>query len=124
VLQPERIFKASGKTHVVDTGKMSNAIRSILKESGYAVFTVAKNESGRSIFERLVKAAGGAVEGRREHVLAGGGDAGYEVRISGSALALSEGTGVAGRKMFLARGKAHSATRALLRDLGVEIVEW
>ena len=124
VLQPERIFKASGKTHVVDTGKMSNAIRSILKESGYAVFTVAKNESGRSIFERLVKAAGGTVEARREHVIAGGGDAGYTVRISGSSLAFHEGAGFAGRKVFLVRGRAHSATRALLRDLGVEIVEW
>jgi len=124
VLQPERVFKASGKTHVVDTGKMSNAIRSILKESGYAVFTVAKTDSGRSIFERLVKAAGGTVEGRREHVIAGGGDAGYAVRISGSSLALHEGAGFAGRKVFLVRGKAHSATRALLRDLGVEIVEW
>ncbi len=124
VLQPERVFKASGKTHVVDTGKMSNAIRSILKESGYTVFTVGKGESGRSIFERIVKAAGGRVETSKEHMVAGGAAAGYEVRISGSSLALPEDAAVPGRGAFLVRGKAHSATRALLRDLGVEIVEW
>lgn len=124
VLQPERVFKASGKTHVVDTGKMSGAIRSILKDSGYSVFTVGRGESGRAIFERIVKAAGGRVENQREHVVAGGEDAGFSVRISGSSLALPEDAAVPGRKVFLVRGKAHSATRALLRDLGVEIVEW
>ena len=124
VLQPERVFKASGKTHVVDTGKISSAIRSILKESGYAVFTVGKNEPGHSIFERLVKAAGGTVENRREHVVSGGVDAGYTVRISGSYLTLPGAAAIPGRKVFLVRGKAHSATRALLRDLGVEIIEW
>jgi hypothetical protein len=124
VLQPERVFKASGKTHVVDTGKMSGAIRTILKDSGYSVFTVGKGESGRSIFERIVKAAGGRVENLKEHLVAGGKDAGYAVRISGSLLSLPGDAAVPGRKVFLVRGKAHSATRALLRDLGVEIVEW
>lgn len=124
VLQPERVFKASGKTHVVDTGKISNAIRSILKESGYTVFPIGKGESGRSIFERIVKAAGGRVESPGEHVVAGGEDAGYAVRISGSPLSLPADAAAPGRKVFLVRGKAHSATRALLRDLGVEIVEW
>lgn len=124
VLQPERVFKASGKTHVVDTGMMSGAIRSILKDSGYSVLTVGRGESGRSVFERIVKAAGGRVENPGEHAIAGGGDAGYVVRISGSSLALSADAAAPGRRVFLVRGKAHSATRALLRDLGVEIVEW
>ncbi|MBE0569302.1 MAG: hypothetical protein IH576_01550, partial [Deltaproteobacteria bacterium] len=123
-VQPERVFEAAGRRHVVDTGKISNAIRAILKESGYTVFSVGKNEPGRSVFERLARAVGGGVDARREHVLAGGGDAGYEVRLSGSSLSLPAGAAGRDRKLFLVRGKAHSATRVLLRDLGVEIVEW
>jgi len=64
------------------------------------------------------------VENLKEHLVAGGKDAGYAVRISGSLLSLPGDAAVPGRKVFLVRGKAHSATRALLRDLGVEIVEW
>ena len=124
VVQPERIFEAGGVLHVVDTGKISGAIRTILKESGYAVFSVGKNEPGRTIFERLARAAGGTVDARREHILAGGADAGYTVRLSGSSVSLPPKDAGAVRKLFLVRGKAHSATRALLRDLGVEIVEW
>jgi len=33
-------------------------------------------------------------------------------------------SGGAGRRIVLVRRKMHSATRALLGDLGVEIVEW
>ncbi len=124
VLQPERVFKSAGKTYVVDTGKISSAIRSILRESGHVVFTVGKGESGRSIFERLAKTAGWTVEPPRDHVLSGGGDAGYTVRLTGSRVVPPAGAAVPGRTIFLVRGKAHSATRALLRDLGVEIVEW
>jgi LysM repeat protein len=124
VIQPERVFELEGRKHVVDTGKMSDAIRSILKDSGHTVFHVGKNDSGREIFERLVKTAGGAVGNRREHLLSGGGDAGYAVRLTGSILSLPPRAGGEARKAVLVRGKAHSATRALLRDLGVEIVEW
>ncbi len=124
VVQPERVFEVGGRKHVADTGKMSDAIRSILKDSGYSAFPVGKNDSGREIFERLVKTAGGAVGNRREHLLAGGGNAGYAVLLTGSSLTLPRPGGGEARKAFLVRGKAHSATRALLRDLGVEIVEW
>ncbi|MEW6719136.1 MAG: LysM peptidoglycan-binding domain-containing protein [Thermodesulfobacteriota bacterium] len=123
-VQPERTFRAGGTTHVVDTGKISGAIRTILKDTGYSVIHVGKQESGRQVFERIVKAAGGTVESRKEHILSGGGDSGYTVRLSGAAVSFPPGPGGKGRKVFLVRGKAHSATRALLRDLGVEIVEW
>jgi hypothetical protein len=109
---------------VVDTGKLSNAIRSILKDSGYVVFPVGRDEPGRSVFERLVKASGGSVENRQEHVVAGGAEAGYTVRLAGSRILFPPGAADPGRKVFFTKGKAHSATRGLLRDLKVEIVEW
>lgn len=123
-VQPERTFMAGGRTHVVDTGKISGAIRNILKDSGYSVIHVGKQESGRQVFERLVKAAGGSVGPRKDHILSGDGESGYTVRVSGCAVTFPPGSGGEGRKVYLVRGKAHSATRALLRDLGVEIVEW
>ena len=124
VVSPERLFEAGGKKYVVDTGKISPAIRTILRESGYAVFPVGKDVSGREIFQRLLRAAGVVSEERREYLLAGGPNAGYEVRVTGAFPALTGSPGDPGRKVVLVRRKIHSATRVLLRDIGVEIVEW
>ncbi|HEX2719891.1 MAG TPA: hypothetical protein VHM71_02970, partial [Candidatus Deferrimicrobium sp.] len=124
VVSPERLFEVGGKKYVVDTGKMSPAIRSILRESGYAVFPVGKDDSGRGIFQRLMKAAGVVSEERKEYLLTGGAKAGYEVRVTGAFLSMPGPSGGAGRRIVLVRGKMHSATRSLLGDMGVEIVEW
>ena len=124
VVSSERLFEARGKKYVVDTGKMSPAIRSILRESGYAVFPAGKEVSGREILQRLMKTAGVAMEERRDYLLAGGGGAGYEVRITGAFLSLSGPPGGPGRKVVLVGRKIHSATRVLLGKMGVEIVEW
>lgn len=124
VVSPERLFEAGGKKYVVDTGKMSPAIRSILGESGYAVFPAGKDASGREIFRRLMKAAGVESEDRKEYLLTGGANSGYEVRVTGAFLSLSGPSGGAGRRIVLVGRTIHSATRALLGDMGVEIVEW
>lgn len=124
VVSPERLFEVGGKKYVVDTGKMSPAIRSILRESGYAIFPAGKDASGREIFQRLMKAAGVGSEERKEYLLTGGAKSGYEVRVTGAFLSLSGPQGGAGRRIVLVRRKIHSATRALLGDMGVEIVEW
>jgi len=124
VVQPERYFEAGTGKYVVDTGKISPAIRAILTGAGYTVFPVGKDDAGRDLFRRLLKAAGVAVDERREHLLAGGDKAGYEVRVTGVFLTLPGAAGGSARKAVLVRGRTHSATRAMLRDLGVEIVEW
>jgi len=124
VVSPERLFEVDGKKFVVDTGKMSPAIRSILRESGYAVFPAGKDASGREIFQRLMKAAGVMSEERKEYLLAGGAKSGYEVRVTGAFLSLPGPAGGAERRIVLVGRKIHSATRALLGDMGVEIVEW
>jgi LysM domain len=124
VVQPERVFEANGRKYAVDTGRMSDAIRSILKESGYSVFAAGKDETGRAIFERLVKIAGGTMEERREYLVAGGARAGYAVRVTGAFISLPSAVGGTRRTVVLVHGKVHSATRTLLGDLGVEIVEW
>lgn len=124
VVQPERVFEAGGRKYVVDTGRMAPAIRAILVESGYTVFPARKDEPGRAVFQRLLSAAGLAAAERKEYLLAGGGDAGYAIRVSGSFLSIPAEAGGKGRTAVLVHGKVHSATRALLRDLGVEIVEW
>ena len=124
VVSPERLFEVGGKKYVVDTGKMSPAVRSILRESGYAVFPAGKDASGREIFQRLMKAAGVGSEERKEYLLTGGEKSGYEVRVTGAFLSLSDPSGGAGRRIVLIGRKIHSATRALLGDMGVEIVEW
>jgi len=124
VLQPERVFEAGGKKHVVDTGKMAPGIRTVLKESGYAIFPAGKEEPGREIFRRLLKASGVPAEERTEYLLAGGEKAGYAVRVTGTFLSLPAAGDGQARKAVLVRGRVHSATRALMRDLGVEIVEW
>jgi LysM repeat protein len=124
VVQPERVFEAQGRKYVVDAGTMSPALRTILKDSGYTVFTVGKGESGREIFERLARVAGGTLEERKERLLAGGGKSGFAVRVTGAFLTFPGKEGAAARDVVLVPGRVHSATRALLRDLGVEIVEW
>jgi hypothetical protein len=124
VVSPERLFEVGGKKYVVDTGKMSPAIRSILRQSGYDVFLAGKEASGREIFLRLMKAAGVGSEERKEYLLTGGAKSGYEVRVTGAFLSLSGPSGGAGRRIVLVGRKIHSATRALLGDMGVEIVEW
>jgi LysM repeat protein len=124
VVSPERLFEVGGKKYVVDTGKLSPAIRSILRESGYVVFPAGKDAPGREIFRRLMKAAGVGSEERKEYLLAGGAKSGYEVRVTGAFLSLPGPSGGAGRRIVLVGGKIHSATRALLGDMGVEIVEW
>ncbi len=124
VVSPERLFEVGGKKYVVDTGKMSPAIRSVLRESGYAVFPAGKDASGKEIFRRLMMAAGVGSEERKEFLLAGGPKSGYEVRVTGAFLSVPGPQEGAGRRIVLVRGKIHSATRALLGDMGVEIVEW
>ena len=124
VVSPERLFEVGGNKYIVDTGKMSPAIRSLLRESGYTVFTAAKDSSGREIFQRLMKAAGIVSEERKEYLLTGGAKAGYEIRVTGAFLSVPGPTGGAERRIVLVRRKIHSATRALLGDMGVEIVEW
>ena len=71
-----------------------------------------------------MKAAGVGSEERKEYLLAGGAASGYEVRVTGAFLSLSGPSGGAGRRIVLVRRKIHSATRSLLGDMGVEIVEW
>ncbi|HEY5577727.1 MAG TPA: LysM peptidoglycan-binding domain-containing protein [Deferrimonas sp.] len=124
VVSPERYFEAGGRKYVVDTGKMSPAIRTILRESGYAVFPAGKGASGREIILRLMKAAGVVPDERKEYLLSGGAKSGYEVKVTGVFLSPSGPSGGAGRRIVLVGGKIHSATRALLGDMGMEIVEW
>jgi hypothetical protein len=124
VVSPERLFEVGGKRYVVDTGRISPGIRSILRESGYAVFPAGKDSSGREILQRLMKAAEVVPEEREEYLLVGGAKAGFEIRVTGAFLSLPGPPDGAGRKIVLVRRKMHSATRAMLADLGVEIVEW
>jgi LysM repeat protein len=124
VVSPERLFEAGGKKYVVDTGRMSPAIQSILRESGYVVFMAGKDVSGREIFRRLMKVAGIVSEERKEYLLTGGAEAGYEIRVTGAFLSLPGPSSGSGRRIVLVHRKIHSATRALLGDIGVEIVEW
>ncbi len=124
VVSPERLFEVGGKRYVVDTGKISPGIRSILRESGYAVFPAGKDASGREILQRLMKVAGVVPEERKEYLFMGGAEAGYEIRITGAVLSMPGPPNGEGRRIVLVRRKMHSATRVLLGDLGVEIVEW
>jgi len=108
---------------VVDTGKMSPAIRSILRDSGYAVFR-REGRFRQGDFPASDEGGGVALEERTEYLLTGGETAGYEVRVTGAFLSLPGPSGGARRTVVLVRRKIHSATRALLGDMGVEIVEW
>ncbi|NJD62354.1 MAG: LysM peptidoglycan-binding domain-containing protein [Deltaproteobacteria bacterium] len=125
VVQPERTFEAGGKKYVADSGRMAPALRTILKESGFTVFTVMKDEPGRGIFQRILKEAGLPSEARREFLVSGGDKEGYSVRVTGTFVTSKEW--LESRKVrdvAFYGGKLHPATRTLMRDLGVEIVEW
>jgi hypothetical protein len=122
-VQPERMFEAGGKRFVVNTGKISPALGAIIRNSGYSIFALDKGESGRSIFRRVLDASGIPVETRKEFLLAGGKEEGFEVRATGTFVTSRdwlEGRKV--REMVLVREKVHSATRTLMKELGVEIV--
>lgn len=122
-VQPERVFEAGGKQFVVDTGKMSASLLAIIRNSGYKVFTIGKSEPGRSVFLKVLDAAGISYEERKEYLIAGGKEKGFEVRATGTFLTSRDW--LEGRKIreaILIRGKAHSATRDLMREVGVEIV--
>jgi len=122
-VQPERIFEAGGKLFVVDTGKMSASLLTIMRNSGYSVFTVGGSEPGRSVFLRVLDAVGIPYEERKEYLLAGGKEKGFEIRATGTFLTSRDW--LEGRKIreaVLVRGKVDSATRELMRGIGVEIV--
>lgn len=122
-VQPERMFETGGKRFVVDTGKMSPAIRSLIRNSGYTIFAMDKNEAGTSVFRMVLDAAGIPAEERKGFLLAGGKEQGFEVRATGTFVTspdLLQRRNV--REMILIRERAHSATRALMEELGVEIV--
>ncbi len=122
-VQPERMFEAGGKRFVVDTGGMSPAVRDIIQNSGYRVFRLDKGESGRSIFERVLAASGIPFEARKGYLLAGGKEEGYEVRATGTFLTSRDWLEARKvREAVLVREKVHTATRALMREIGVEIV--
>jgi hypothetical protein len=124
-IQPERMFDAAGKRFVVDTGKMSPALHTIIQNSGYVVFSVGKGETGRSILQRLLTAVGVPVEERKEYLLAGGEGKGFEVRATGTFFTSREWlAGRKAREVVLVRGKVHTATRDMAKEIGVEIVEW
>lgn len=122
-VEPERMFEAGGKRYVVDTGKMSPAVRAIVRDSGYVLFSVGRDEPSLSVLRRVLAAAGLASEQRRGFLVAGGEGEGFEVRATG--LFVTSPEWLAGRNLRAAvvvRGAVHPATRALLRDFGVEIV--
>jgi hypothetical protein len=124
-VQPERTFETGGRRYVVDTGRMSPALRALVQDSGFTVFPVLSNEPGRTIFQRVLKEAGISSEARTENLLSGGEKEEYSVRVTGVFVTSREW--LDGRKtggVVLFGGRVHSATRALLRDVGVEIVEW
>ncbi len=124
-IQPERLFAAGGKRYIVDTGRMSRALRALVRDSGYTVFPVGKDEPGQSVFRRVLVAAGLACEQRENFPVAGGGAEGFEIRATG--LFVTSPKWLEGRSLRAAvvvRGEVDAATRALLRDFGVEIVGW
>ena len=124
-IQPERVFEAGGKRFLVDTGNMSPALRTIIRNSGYSVFPAGKGETGRSILQRLLTDAKIPVEERKEHLLAGGEGKDFEVRATGTFFTSREWlAGRKAREVVLVRGRVHSATRDLAKEIGVEIVEW
>ncbi|MDH3383396.1 MAG: hypothetical protein OEM42_04965, partial [Deltaproteobacteria bacterium] len=93
------------------------------RNSGYNVLTVGGSEPARSVFLKVLDAVGISYEKRKEYLLAGGKEKGFEVRATGTFLTSRDW--LEGRKIreaILVRGKAHSATRELMREVGVEIV--
>jgi len=125
IVQPERTFEIGGRRYVADTGKMAPALRTLVRDSGYTVFPVPKEEPGKEIFRRMLKEAGISSETRRDFLLSGGEKEGYSVRATGEFVTSGEWLeGRRARGVVLFGGRVHSATRALMRDLGVEIIEW
>lgn len=124
-VQPDRTFEANGRKFVVDAGRMSKPILALVRESGYEVLSLRRDEPGISVFRRVLAAAGVEVRPAREALLAGGDGAGYAVRLTGETLA---GRDLPARRQVraaaLVRGRVHPATSALLRELGVEVVGW
>lgn len=124
-VEPERIFDAGGKRYLVYGGTMAPALRSLVRESGYSVFPVGRDEPGISLFRRIQAALGLAGQDRRETLLAGGAEDGFEIRATGLFLTQPEWLGKRGlRAAGLVRGSIPPETRALLRDIRVEIVGW
>jgi hypothetical protein len=125
IVQPERVFEAGGKQYVTDTGRMAPALRTLLRDSGYRVFPVMKKDSGRDIFERVLKESGISSEARLDYPVSGGGKEGYSVSVTGTRITSKEWLEARkAREAVLFGGRTHSATRALMRDIGVDIVEW
>ncbi len=125
VLQPVRLFETGGRRYVVDTGKMAPALRTIVRDSGFSVFPIGKDDTGKGIFQRLLKEAGISSEARKGFLMSGNDKGGYSVRVTGTFLTSAEW--LEAKKLqgaVLIAGRTHTATRTLLRDLGVEIVEW
>jgi hypothetical protein len=124
VIRPDRVFTLDGTRYVVDTGRMSPAIRSIVKGAGYRIFEMGKGDSGKLVFLKLLKAAGHSYEERRRFRLAGGPDAGFDLHVTGTFVtskALLEARSV--RALVVVKGRQHAATRAMLREMGIEVVE-
>ncbi len=122
-IEPDRMFAAGGKRYIVDTGKMTPALRALVRDSGYTVFPAGRDEAGMSVFRRVLAAAGLSFEERREFTVAGGERDGFEIRVTG--LFVTSAEWLAGRNLRAAvvvRGGVDPATRALLRDFGVEIM--
>jgi len=93
-------------------------------ESGYTVFPAGRDEPGRAVFQRLLRAAGFCRRGAERVSPRGGRECGIRHPRNRRAPVPSRRRRRKARTAVLVRGKVHTATRALLRDLGVEIVEW
>ncbi|MGE5190598.1 MAG: LysM peptidoglycan-binding domain-containing protein [Gemmatimonadota bacterium] len=122
-IEPERMFAAGGKRYVVDAGRMTPAVRAIVRDSGYVVFPVGGDEPGTSVFRRVLDAAGLAAEARRNVLVAGGENDGFEIRATGLFLTSApwlESRGL--RAAVVVRGRVHPETWELLKGFGVEIV--
>ena len=125
IVQPERTFETGGRRYVADTGKMSPALRTLVRDSGFTVFPVPKDEPGREIFRRMLKEAGISSETRRDFLISGGEKEGHSVRVTGEFVTSKEWLeNRKVREVVFFGGRVHSATRTLMRALGVEIIEW
>jgi hypothetical protein len=125
IVQPERTFETGGRRYVADIGKMAPALRTLVEDSGFTVFPVPKDEPGRGIFRRMLKEAGISSEPRRDFLISGGEKEGYSVRVTGEFVTSKEWLeNRKVREVVFFGGRVHSATRALMRALGVEIIEW
>ncbi len=125
VIRPDRTFTVDGNRYLVDSGRMSSAIRSLVKSAGYRLFDLGKGESGKIIFLRLLKVAGHPYEERRRFRVAGGPDEGFDLHLTGAFVTsrpLLESRAV--RSMVVVKGRQNAATRAMLHEMGIEVVEW